>query len=1239
MDETDWYTRACLCGDWDSSTGWSAVFVNQWVKTALLRNNYTQVDTIWYEPYVSGMVSALNRGDTVFSYRGYWGMSGWSNSNAETLNNGWKMPFCVNITCDTGSFASGTSYSEGFLKAGYVSGENVYPAGGVGSIGTATIGTHTRYNNCMHYGIFQGLLYEQAYEMGAALTRGKMEMYLNYQANDPTHVQIWSHWNNLMGDPACETWTAVPQPLNVSYPATVYQGANSFIATVTAGPIPLPNALVCIKRDGAVYETGYTDAAGQVELPLAAVSNGEVLVTVTRHNYQPHLGSFTISDPVLLVGYQSSTIDDDGTGTSDGNGDGAVNPNESIELNVQLKNFGYITASNVTAELTTDDPFVVITDGEESFGTIGGGASAWCADDFDFDLDPGCPEGHIIRFGIDATDGANDWHSMLELPVVSSELEAVDYTLYDVGNSVLDPGETGQISIALRNNGSVPATGAQAVLVSLSPKVGVTDPTAIYGSINTGATVENTSDRFGLTAAADTYDGYQAQLLVVSTFSGGRRDTSFVSLTIGTRNSTDPIGPDNYGYWAFDNTDTSYPEAPTYNWIEIDPSYGGDGTALPLNDSGEYDDKTVTIDLPFDFTYYGDTYQRASVCSNGWMSMGSTYIVNYRNWTIPGAGSPNAMIAPFWDDLYSTNNKIFQWYDSANHRFIVEWSRVRNRSGGSYETFEVILYDPAHYPTETGDGEIVFQYETVNNVDNENYATTGIENYDHTDGLLYTFWNDYPAGAATLAAGRAIRFLPVVDSPTGTVAGTVRNDYNNDPIQNVTITVVEEGDTFVTGPDGSYLGTTAPGTYTVAAAHPSFEPDTAYGVVVLENEQVQVDFYLTDIGGPLLTTAQHPDTSDPNGPYVIPVTIEEYSGVAEAALYYKAGGPDFTAVPLTHLSGNEYTGEIPGQAYGSFVQYYVYARDNLGFESYDPADAPDSSYSFFVLQTIQLFVDDMETDQGWTVGAAGDDAATGIWERVDPNGTDDGGGTQVQPEDDHTPNPGVACYVTGNAAVGGGQGDNDVDNGTTTLLSPVFDFSGQIGEITLTYYRWYSNDTGSSTNDNWVVQITDDGSQWEYLENLSSSDRNWTLMEFNLGDYIDFTSQVQLRFVASDLGDQGIVEAAIDDLEITIVGTAGAPGAETQAPAFSLYQNNPNPASAATTIRFALGEDGPVTLVVYDIQGRVLRKLLDGPRTAGMQSIVWDGLDGSGHSVPSGIYFYRLQAGTRSDTRKMIFLK
>jgi len=252
-------------------------------------------------------------------------------------------------------------------------------------------------------------------------------------------------------------------------------------------------------------------------------------------------------------------------------------------------------------------------------------------------------------------------------------------------------------------------------------------------------------------------------MLMVLQCAEGARDSVRFQLPVGTRTSADPCGPDAYGYYAFDNTDTAYPQAPTYSWVELDPVFGGTGSQVQLGDYGNDQDKSTTLDMPFTFTYFGVDYDRATVCSNGWMVMGSTYLANYRNWTIPSAGGPNGVIAGFWDDLYeSGNGKVVQKYDAAEHRWIVEWSRMSNLVNGAQETFEIILYDPAFHTTETGDGIIEFQYQTVNNVDSvDGYATVGIEKPDNSEGVLYTYFNDYAPGAVTLGTGRAIRFVPL----------------------------------------------------------------------------------------------------------------------------------------------------------------------------------------------------------------------------------------------------------------------------------------------------------------------------------------------------------------------------------------------------------------------------------------------------------------------------------------------
>jgi hypothetical protein len=122
---------------------------------------------------------------------------------------------------------------------------------------------------------------------------------------------------------------------------------------------------------------------------------------------------------------------------------------------------------------------------------------------------------------------------------------------------------------------------------------------------------------------------------------------------------------------------------------------------------------------------------------------------------------------------------------------VIEYSRIQhlhdptNPQPAELQTFEAIFLDPAFFPTQTGDGEIIFQYYRIVNDDLwHDYATTGIEDYGHTSGLEYTFANIYPAAAAVLADGRAIKFTTDQPDPFPGV-----KEINNTPGGKIGLTV------------------------------------------------------------------------------------------------------------------------------------------------------------------------------------------------------------------------------------------------------------------------------------------------------------------------------------------------------------------------------------------------------------------------------------------------------------------
>lgn len=121
----------------------------------------------------------------------------------------------------------------------------------------------------------------------------------------------------------------------------------------------------------------------------------------------------------------------------------------------------------------------------------------------------------------------------------------------------------------------------------------------------------------------------------------------------------------------------------------------------------------------------------------------------------------------------------------------------------------------------------------------------------------------------------------------------------------------------------------------------------------------------------------------------------------------------------------------------------------------------------------------------------------------------------------------------------------------------------------------------------------------------------------------------------------GVENPAIKGLEIVdITSTVSAVDDRNDLPSrAALVGAYPNPFNPQTTIAFVVPLDTKVTLGIYDVQGRLLRELVDGVVPAGRHDVVWDGHDRSGRAVGSGTYLYRLQAGDLTATRKIMLVK
>ena len=455
------------------------------------------------------------------------------------------------------------------------------------------------------------------------------------------------------------------------------------------------------------------------------------------------------------------TIDDAPPG---GNGDGIINPGESINLPLWIVNRADCNADGVWGILrkTSSDTLVTVTDSIRYFGTVGAGDSAFSGNNgFKFRVADACTNRYQLPLVLACVDTLDSVYvSSLPLVVGAPQLVYGGTRCWDPppggnNNGKLDPGEEADIALGLANIGLGNCENVVARLKSGDSRLVVLDSLGTYGAVPHDSTVFNTSDRFRVSASSTIPRETQipCTLYVTGTEYQVKRN---IMLNVGVLTNTDPVpdGPRQPSrYYAYDDCDTFYVARPEFEWHEINSQ--GTRITYPQNDT------VIAVNLPSGFgplRYYGQEYSQISVSADGWICPGNYTQSNYFNKSLPSSQAPPGVICPNWDDLYPGYNNsgyVYYYHDTIYHRFIVEYDSVCYYSPRDVrDKFQVFIYDTTcHSPT--GDNPIVVQYLTANHYSS---STIGLQDPSKTIGLQCLYNGSYHRAAAQIIAGRAIRY-------------------------------------------------------------------------------------------------------------------------------------------------------------------------------------------------------------------------------------------------------------------------------------------------------------------------------------------------------------------------------------------------------------------------------------------------------------------------------------------------
>ena len=1241
MGNTDWYDRALLVGD-PSHSGTSTITTCKYTKHVMQLHNPEYTFNEYYNGnYVNGIQTSINEGVGFFNYRGYIGMSDWTNSNTSSLNNGFMLPVVVIITCGTGNFSSSydDARTEYFTKAGSPS----QPKGSIATIGTATSSTHTCFNNSVSSGIFEGIFIDGIYNMGGALVHGKNNMLNNYPGNPGNWCKKFSYWNNLMGDPGMEVWTGVPQNLDVQYNEYVASGTNYLEVYVEDGNgFPLEDAWVtALKGNDEIFVTGWTDADGYYYVELPEDITGQVSLTVTAHNHAPHLGSFHIQLQEQFVNIHSFDVSDD-------NSDGLVNPGENILMDLTLRNYGSTAVTGAEATINTDNPYITITQATNSWGDFNANQAITVNDAFTFSVAPEAIGNSLIDFDVVITDNDdNEWNDKIYITIEGPQLQAM-YVDVIGGNYILDPGETADIEVALENIGNVAANNVNATITTTDGRLTLNDNTGTYTTVTANGEASNNTDRFNITANDDIIPGSLIPMTMELTTTDGLLQTTYFTLEIGSPTVNDPVGPDAYGYYAYDDGDTEYYNAPVYEWIELDPTYGGDGIDLELEDPGNTGDIAI-IPVPADFhlQMYGIVYDSLTICSNGWIAPGAQDTDNFMNWIVPGPMGPSPMIAPFWDDLklgesdwygnYTPNGGVVCYkYDQGSHQIIIEWSHLENEYNDAEETFQVILYDPNYYPTTTNDNEFKFQYKEINNVDQGDYsygvqhgqyATVGIEDETTTIGLQYTFNNTYPTAAKTLQDEMAI----LITAPPIPSNGPYLyfNDLGINAGGNDTI---EHGETVYLSPTVKNIGpdaaTNAVVTFELEDEYVTItDGEENYGDIAANGENTITNAFIMEVADDvpdhhyiniIATIACDQETWERNISLVVIAEPHLVVDITAIDIEVDENGTNQTQMEI----GNEVTGS-------GNLHYQIRIEEPIETRNIEDSYMENNTYVFEPGTEVEwvFAVHNLSPDNEWITdinvqfpyGASVVEATNFV------------GGSGGDMAWDGTVGENVNINWHGATDLGYGYlHQNQVAVATVTVAIDEV-FSGNI----LLEYQLVGDGYGDAPH------IVTDTLEIKYP--LGWISVNPHEVDLSGGE----TQLINISFDAEELAignyicdiiiNDGSAYETVIPVDMSVVTVDSE---EDNIPLITGLSNNyPNPFNPETNISFSMKEACDVELTIYNIKGKKVKTLLKDYREADYYTLTWNGKDDSGKPVASGVYFYKMKTNKYAATKKMILMK
>lgn len=1016
---------------------------------------------------------------------------------------------------------------------------------------------------------FRLLHRENVTRLGQTFALSKIP-FIGFAAQDNAHR--WTQFTHLyMGDPALSFWLDVPGTLSVSYAPTYTLGDGSFSVTVQDGGSPVEGAEVTLFKDGDAYTVGTTDVSGIAVVPFDPETIGDFSVGVWDPAYLPHRGASTVVAPggSAFLYAQSQDIDDDTSGSSDGNVDSRIDAGETVELDLVLANSGGAGASGISATLTAIDPGVTVIDNSASYPNIGAGGSSSPTDGFVVEVDHALPDRTEARMLLDINEAGGNRSEEIILyvhaPVIEYRSQAVrDSVGNGNDNGVITNGEDFILLAAIRNIGLGEIRNAELRLRSNDGAVTIVDSVTVLGDVAPGDIGSNPADGFRL-SLNPVLPEPELTLVVVDAYG------ELTSHPLDINAPDQVIGVTGFGMqttirlaWSVLDEADLWGYAVYRSPTEIGPfervnTWTAEGSAV-YEDTG----------LPPLTRYY---YQVAGIDFSG--NEGPRSPVTSATTSLPNA--PNWPISL---GTATTGGVTIADLDGDTNFDVV--------AGG--EEIYALTYDGQDFYNGDADIRTLGPLTNIGSVRFWNQPAVGDIDGDGINEIAAISWDDAKIHVVDLQGNPKPGFPKNVNplnsvepNPLGSVVfADVDADGDREifcQVARVMFAWHHDGTELI---DGDANGATN-GVVAIAGSSFSYGSPT---VANIDGEPLREIIYPMRDGK--VYVFQHDGTPYPGFPFVtggnitasVAVGDIDKDGNVEMIIASSSTQIHALRADLTQATGfpvgallngdtdsSPALGDINGDTYPDVVigtsngEVRAWSGQNGAMLPNFPVDIEDAlGNPVPVLGSAALA--DVDNDGRIDI-VIGDEL--GRLHGIDRDGN---------------PLPGFPIQTGNNIQNGAAIWDVDGD-GLTEVLVQSFD------------QRIYNFET-----------------PWAFNPALAP----WPMFKAN-----------QMN------------TGVLNEGPFEVVGTD-----DTALPPTIQLQNFPNPFRLATTIRYQVPDSDRsqgVDLRIFDLQGRVLRTLVDDVQRPGAYELQWDGRDEFGRTVAAGIYPYRLEVGGRSLSRKLILLR